>query len=339
MQVAVVGYGNIGATLVAVLLRWRAALGISSITVVRRAVHPWETSEMQRLETQGVAIHLLGPAGVEGGDWGSLPSRVDYVFHAGPNGSGVAARPTYARWPLLRGAVAQGSEKGFGPSYMVGGPAQRVTGERFVHIVSCNTHGFSGVLRWISGDRLERLVHVDAVAVRRSEDLQNHARLVGGPVIARHRSAVAGTHHATDAMDLFAFDGLHPKLTSSDVTTQGQLLHTLRFRAHCTEPVNLDRLQADLSAAPWLAKTLRFDGNQVFEQGRRHGLNGRLFAHAIIVSNNLLIDGDTVSGWAFVPQEGNTIGSTIAAYLYQTEHPNAAGVLELVREELVLNGI
>ena len=333
MNVLVVGLGNVGTTLLAALLDWQHELDVSNIFVARRQVPPWETDAMTAFEKRGVTICTLEP--------GSYPQVTDitpdiqFVFHCGPNKSALEARSTYDKWPSLMGAVGQGSEKGFGPSFMSGVFPENIDGARFVHVVSCNTHGLASVLRWVAGDRLEHLKKADAVIVRRSEDLCHHERLVGGPVVARHRDAQHGTHLAVDIVDLFAQNGIQARVTTSDVTTQGQLLHTLRFQVVLDLPIDQDRLLSRLEAQRWLAKTSVFDGNRVFEKGRRFGFQGRLFSHAIVVSNNLLIDGCTVSGWAFVPQEGNTIGSTIEAFLRQTRHPKADAIVQDVCQRLV----
>ena len=79
----------------------------------------------------------------------------------------------------------------------------------------------------------------------------------------------------------------------------------------------------------------KFDSNRVFELGRRYGFQGRLYAHAIVVANDLLVSGRTVKGWAFVPQEGNTLLSTLEAFLLQTDHPEADAVVRELCDQLV----
>ena len=68
--------------------------------------------------------------------------------------------------------------------------------------------------------------------------------------------------------------------------------------------------------------------------GRRYGFQGRLYNHAIVVENQLWADGDMLRGWAFVPQEGCTILSTLAAFAHQTECLGAAGLAALASRYL-----
>ena len=63
------------------------------------------------------------------------------------------------------------------------------------------------------------------------------------------------------------------------------------------------------------------------ELGRRSGFQGRLSAHAVVVANDLFVAGASVRGWAFVPQEGNTLLSTVEAFLLQTGHPRAEAIV------------
>ena len=115
-------------------------------------------------------------------------------------------------------------------------------------------------------------------------------------------------------------------MTSSDVTTPSQLMHAVRFDVRLREPRAATAIAADLAAHPRLATTAKFDSNRVFELGRRYGFQGRLFAHAIVVANDLMIRGRSVKGWAFVPQEGNTLLSTVEAFLLQTRPADAEAI-------------
>jgi glyceraldehyde-3-phosphate dehydrogenase (NAD(P)) len=154
-------------------------------------------------------------------------------------------------------------------------------------------------------------------------------------VVSRHRDPDHGTHHAADAARVFATLGLAPAVTSSDVTTPSQLMHAVRFHVRLREPRPAAAIAADLAAHPRLATTAKFDSNRVFELGRRYGVQGRLFAHAIVVANDLLISGRSIKGWAFVPQEGNTLLSTLEAFLLQTQPADADAIAVRLRAELV----
>jgi glyceraldehyde-3-phosphate dehydrogenase (NAD(P)) len=159
--------------------------------------------------------------------------------------------------------------------------------------------------------------------------------LVGASVVSRHRDARHGTHHAADAARVFATLGLTPAVSSSDVTTPSQLMHAVRFNVRLRAARPAAEIVAALSTHPFLATTAKFDSNRVFELGRRYGLQGRLYAHAVVVANDLMVNGCTVKGWAFVPQEGNTLLSTLEAFLLQTGPPDAEAIARRLRAEVV----
>jgi glyceraldehyde-3-phosphate dehydrogenase (NAD(P)) len=326
LTVAVAGLGTVGTTLVELLLDHGELLGVSRVVVLRRAVPSWDEPAMGDLEARGAVICTEVDDGRPGSN--DVAADVDHVFDCGPNGVANARRSSWDAWPRVQSITAQGSETGFGPPFMTGVNGAVIEGARHVQVVSCNTHGTAAVLQALAGDRLEHLVDADVVVVRRSEDLGRHERLVGSTVVARHRDPSRGTHHAVDVARLFATVGGTPQVVSSDATTPTQLLHAFRFCVRVDDPKWLDHALAErIASRPWLATTARFDANGVFEQARRYGPQGRLFAHAVIVANNLMVHGDTVRGWAFVPQEANSLPSTLEAMLRQTGHPSTGAVM------------
>jgi glyceraldehyde-3-phosphate dehydrogenase (NAD(P)) len=114
-------------------------------------------------------------------------------------------------------------------------------------------------------------------------------------------------------------------------------MHAVRFNIKLKQPIE-NSIDEMIKSNPLISKTNKFDSNIVFELGRRYGLNGRLYSHAIVLTGNILASDKTIKGWAFVPQEGNSIISTIHAYLLQTNHPQEAEVIaklisDLCREE------
>jgi hypothetical protein len=87
--------------------------------------------------------------------------------------------------------------------------------------------------------------------------------------------------------------------------------------------------------------TNKFDTNKVFELGRRYGKSGRLYSHIIIIENNLLLIEKNIMGWGMIPQEGNTILSTVSAFLLQTtdDYDKYENIIEIIRKDLIINEI
>lgn len=91
--------------------------------------------------------------------------------------------------------------------------------------------------------------------------------------------------------------------------------YIVRFNIQFNKKINEEEIRARLEAEPFVSTTVKFDSNVIFELGRRYGVQGRIFSHAIVVSNNILFEEHGLKGWAFIPQEGNTLLSTMNAFL------------------------
>jgi len=332
VRVLVRGAGNIGTTLANLLLAHRRLLGIDEIVVQKvRETAPFDAPDLAELRRRGAeVVQLATDAGMR-----DLLGSMDYIFDCRKDGAAVRDRNRYLELGRLRGASGQGSEHGFGVPFVGGINPTAIRGARLVQIASCNTHATATLLSAMAGADLACLEEADLVCVRRCEDLGGRERLVGASVVSRHRDREHGTHHAADAARVFATLGLAPSVTSSDVTTPSQLMHTVRFNVRLRAPCTATDAAAGLTAHPRLTMTGKFDSNRVFELGRRYGFQGRLYAHAIVVASDLLLTARAVKGWAFVPQEGNTLLSTVEAFLLQTGHPDAEGAGRALRDELM----
>jgi glyceraldehyde-3-phosphate dehydrogenase (NAD(P)) len=333
-NVMVNGMGNIGTTLVNILLAYKTELLLDKVYVVKRSIHPWNMAERTFLEKKGAIIcSVNGKEGLT--DVTSIINEVDYIFEATSNGVGLENLASYKNLPNLKGSSAQGSEKGFGIPFMSGVNDAQISGEKFVNIVSCNTHGTAALLTTFCGNNLEDLDSADVVVVRRSEDLGNHERLVSANVVARHLDPSIGTHHAIDVVDMFKTKNIACNLTSSDITTPSQLMHAVRFNISLKKPLkkSIDTLISD---NPFIATTAKFDSNVIFELGRRYGFSGRIYSHAILIPGNLLVTDTSIKGWAFVPQEGNSILSTIHAYILQMAVVDGAALFHKIQANMLI---
>jgi len=334
MKVLVNGIGNIGTTLLDLLAQYKNILQIEEIYALKNNVQTWHKDDLLALEQRGIQIctHAQGDGYL---DFEAIRQQINYVFDCTNNGGGLRNKTMYDAMPALLGASAQGSEKNFGVSFMSGVNNHAVTGERYAHVVSCNTHSIAALLSTFSGHHLETLEAADFVIVRRSEDLGNHQRLVSANVVARHLDPHLGTHHSIDVLDLYRTIGIDFPVTSSDVTTPSQLMHGVRFNIRLKTVPDQAMIEECISANPYVASSHKFDSNVIFERGRRWGHHGRIYNHAIVISNNLMFVGHQVMGWAFIPQEGNTLLSTLHAYLLQTTHPLEAEVIQTLQRELL----
>ncbi len=325
MRVLITGLGNIGTTLAALLLHYRDLLGIDEVVALQRTIATWRSTDHAPLVGRGLRVLPYADAFV------TQARLADYVFETTSNGVGLRNKVFYAERNNLKGVSAQGSETGFGVPYMSGINNAVIHREKLVQIVSCNTHGAMAILHGISGGAIGSIKHADMVVVRRSEDLGQHQRLVSANVVSRHLDATAGTHHGMDVTRLLQTIGVQIPVVTSDITTPSQLLHSIRFAIEMESPVTEQQVQHNIASSKLLAATHKYDSNVIFEQGRRYGFAGRMYSPAIVVSNNILVQNSTVRGWAFVPQEGNTMLSTLNAFLLQVG--GDVGAMDIIVKE------
>ncbi len=334
MKVLVNGIGNIGVTLLNVLIQHKKRLGISEVYALKNKLFPWNNTELEMLKEKGVIV-CTKEKHLQFQEIDSCINLIDYIFDTTTNGMGLENKPWYKKLENLKGCSAQGSEKGFGIPFMSKINEEAITNKKFVQIVSCNTHAIASLLNVFAGERLENLCKADFVIVRRSEDIGNHERLVTSNVVARHLDDVLGTHHAIDVKDLYETQGISADIQSSDITTPSQLMHAVRFNIELNQKIDKSNIESLLRENVYVSSTNKFDSNVIFELGRRYGFMGRIFSHAIVVDNNMLINNKVVKAWAFIPQEGNTILSTINAFLLQTGVKNSKNVMNKLENFLL----
>ncbi len=329
MNVLINGLGNIGTTVANICLDFKESLAIEQVYVHKNLPEPWLEQDVEWLRQKG-AIICSG----QGNTLDSIAKEIDYVFECRDHETVQKTPHTYQNFLRLKGIVAQGSETGHGLPIMIGVNAELAHHQPRVHVVSCNSHGIASVMQTFAGSALEHLVDADIVIVRRSEDLSGLKKLVGSSVVIRH-SAPNGTHHATDVRSLFETIGTECPLSTSDINTPSQLMHTIRFNLKLDQPLTPEDIAVRTARNTFCATTEKFDSSKIFELGRRYGIQGRIFSHAIICTSSIMVQGDRVKGWAFVPQEGNTILSTLEAYLQQTSHPAKQKAMEHLKKNLL----
>lgn len=312
MRILINGVGNIGTTLACILIDFKEMLNITEVFVYKNLKLNWQLNDLHFLEQKGIKIIFSNQLTLE-----KTLDEIDYVFDTTANGFGLKNKSYYERAINLKGVCSQGSEKNFGIPFMSNLNNEKIQFQKFVQIVSCNTHGAATIINTLSEKNLSNLEFADFVVVRRSEDIGNHERLVGANVVARHLSDLNGTHHAIDVKDMYATIEIECPISSSDITTPSQLLHSTRFHLKFKENINSEVILKRIKSNPFIATTHKFDSNQIFELGRRYGKYGRIYNHCIVVENNLLFTANEVKGWAFVPQEGNTIISSLHAFMLQ----------------------
>jgi glyceraldehyde-3-phosphate dehydrogenase (NAD(P)) len=237
-----------------------------------------------------------------------------------------------------RGFMAQGSEFGFGKMYARGiNDSALAAGDRFLQIVSCNTHNIAALIRSlaIDADGTSHLEDGRFLCMRRANDISQDDGFVASPTVEGHKDERFGTHHARDAHELFGTMGYDLNLYSSAVKLNTQYMHSIQFAIRLDEEITVDQAKERFMANTRVAVTHKKSANQVFSFGRDHGYFGRILSQTVVSLDTLAVrNGNEVFGFSFTPQDGNPLLSTVAAMLWYLDPDSVDDKIDILRRYL-----
>lgn len=332
--VHVVGTGTIGEPLIGLLADNRAAFGLDEVTFHKRTPLKHERAKVEAMVRRGAALSVDADVRAEFEKLGHKPSfdgqealeRATVVIDCTPAGNENKKRYVEVKGPL--GFMAQGSESGFGKPYARGiNDAALAHGEdRFIQIVSCNTHNLAVVVKVLAGSP-DGSIDLDLarfVCMRRANDISQEKDFIPAPKVGKHDDARFGTHQARDAWRLFETLGMDLDIYSSALKVPTQYMHTLWFDVTTKKPLSREAAVQRFSDNARVALTEKTSATLVFSFGRDHGYYGRILSQTVVSVPTLTTRGDReVIGFCFTPQDGNALLSSVAAtlwYLYPGEY-------------------
>ena len=327
--VHVIGTGTIGEPLIGILCDYREPLGIDEVTFHKRTPLLTDRSKVLSLVRRG-AHFIADASSIEGFreiglnpeyDEQTALERATVVIDCTPVGNDNKQQ-IYSKYEKsVRGFLAQGSEFGFGKPYARGinDAALRPGEDKYIQIVSCNTHNLSVLVKTIA---LEdggpgNLIDGQFVCVRRANDISQDGKFVPSPEVGSHKDERFGTHHARDSYHLFKTLGYELSLYSSAMIVNTQYMHTIWFSIVVRNRTTVDAVIERMDADDRIALTHKKSANTVFSFGRDHGHFGRILNQTVIVRKTLAVRetprGFEVKGFCFTPQDGNPLLSSVAA--------------------------
>lgn len=326
--VHVVGTGTIGEPLIGLLADHKADFGIDEVTFHKRTPLVTERGKVNDLVRRGAVLVVDEDKRTSFEELGHAPKfetreaieRSKVVIDCTPVGNDNKAEFYEAALNPL-GFLAQGSEYGFGKMYARGiNDDALVHGEdRFLHIVSCNTHNIAVLVKTLAmdDDGTNHLTDGRFICIRRSNDISQDSGFSPSPTVEKHKDERFGTHHARDAHELFETIGYDLNLFSSALKMNSQYMHTLHFALTLDRDITLDEVRDRLAANKRVAITYKKSTNAVFSFGRDHGYFGRILSQTVVAVDTLAIrNGNTLVGFCFTPQDGNPLLSSLAAMLW-----------------------
>jgi len=330
--VHIIGTGTIGEPLIGLLADFKEKLGIDEVTFNKNTPLTTDRAKVKSLLRRGARLATLEERFDGFNAIGIKPEftseeaidRATVVIDCTPKGIGHKNKAEYFNHYLhnTRGFIAQGSEFGFGKMYARGiNDAALVPDEdRFIQVVSCNTHNLAAIIKTFSidGEPEGNLQSGRFIMIRRANDVSQASSFVPSPQVGKHSDSKYGTHHARDAALLFKTLGLELNLFSSAMKVNTQYMHTLHFHLQVKEPTSLQKILAKLDGNKRIATTDKIDACQVFSFGRDQGHYGRILNHTVISVPSLHVsdDGLHITGFCFTPQDGNSLMSSISAAMW-----------------------
>jgi glyceraldehyde-3-phosphate dehydrogenase/erythrose-4-phosphate dehydrogenase len=344
--VHVVGTGTIGEPLIGLLADDREVLGIDEVTFHKRTPLLTERGKVNDLVRRGAVLAVDEDKRSTFEELGLGPSyeareaieRATVVIDCTPVGNDNKHEIyRHARGPI--GFMAQGSEYGFGKMYARGiNEVALVHGEdRFLHIVSCNTHNIAVLVKTLGmdPDGTNHIVDGRFLCIRRSNDISQDSGFAPSPTVERHKDERFGTHHARDAHGLFATLGYDLPLFSSALKLNTQYMHSIHFSLTLDREMTREEAIERLMANTRVAVTYKRSANSVFSFGRDHGYFGRILSQTVVALETLTVrNGNELVGFCFTPQDGNPLLSTLAATLWYLAPDEMEKRMDVIRPYL-----
>ncbi len=337
----VVGTGTIGEPLVGLFTEYKEKWGIDEVTFHKRTPNADDRAVVNSLLERGARLVADEEAR---DDFARLGHRVSHTSEEAVERATVVVDCTpagndnkmsiYTRMKGPKGYIAQGSEFGFGKPYAYGiNDEVQSPDERFVQVVSCNTHNISVLLKTIAGGDKGKIGVTSGqfVCMRRANDVSDSKSFLASPQAEKHDDAEFGTHHARDAYHLFQTLGEKLNLFSSAIKINTQYMHTLWFDLELKNETTLEEVKSKLRNNPRVAVTNKRSVNQIYSFGRDHGYYGRILSQTVMPISTLAMPNPRkIVGFCYTPQDGNSLLSSVAAtlrYLDEKKLEERIGVL------------
>ena len=324
--VHVVGTGTIGEPLIGLLCDFKEDLGIDEVSFHKNTPLTIDRSKVRSLLNRGARLTTdetkfdgFNAIGLKP-DFNTIDAidRASVVIDCTPKGFGHENKKRYYEKYLhnTKGFVAQGSEFGFGKMYARGindGALQHKE-DRFIQVVSCNTHNLSTIVQSIAmNNGNNTLIEGRFNLIRRSNDVSQTKGFIPSPQVGAHKDKDYGTHHARDAVLLFKTMNLNLNLFSSAMIVNTQYMHILHFYLKLSESTTIQKIISNFDANDRIATTDKTNANEVFSFGRDHGHFGRIMNQTVVSIPSLNVrNGNEITGFCFTPQDGNSLLSSIA---------------------------
>tara|TARA_Y100000034_G_scaffold82438_1_gene98762 strand:+ start:727 stop:1869 length:1143 start_codon:yes stop_codon:yes gene_type:complete len=349
-NIHIVGTGTIGLPLIGLFTRHKKSFDIDEVTFHKNTPLKHDIPNVKKLLKAGAKLCTDDSKFEDFSNLGATPlynraeaiENADVIIDCTPRGTALEHKkdsylPNYLRFinskDKERFFIAQGSEKGFGKIYAHGINDKALNkNDNFLQIASCNTHAGASLINTLS--KLGDIASSNFVYIRRSNDISQNSSMTPSIDVDGHKDWLYGTHHARDIHDVFKTLEQEINVYSSACKINTQLMHTLQFNIiiNSDKKINIQDVVGALSEDRMIATTNHTTANKIFSYGREFGHYGRILNHVVVplepISCRLINavrfigqddDGNkqySITGFAYTPQDGNSLLSSVAAALW-----------------------
>lgn len=354
-SILIVGTGTIGKPLIRLALEIKRQLGVEEVIFHKNQPDLSCRGMLQDFHRRGAKLavyaerrdefrKMLEPCGFETSyTLEEAVERADIIVDC--TSKGVARKLKDSLYKKLihpgQGFIAQGSERGFGKPYAfdINDQALDPEKDKFLQVVSCNTHQILCVLKTLAFDPynagrfdFSNLIRARFYLARRAGDISQDKSTIGIEV-GDPAHEFYGSHQAEDAMNVlrtinapwtFYDEGLGLDIHSAADTVNNPFMHTVYFSVIVSGQVTKEEVERRFRANPLTAVTYQKTNNQVFSEGRDRGDSGRILNQTVVClpSLEVLSGGREIIGRCFTPQDGNALLSSVAAILWLIDPSN-----------------
>ncbi|RMG42229.1 MAG: hypothetical protein D6732_01460 [Methanobacteriota archaeon] len=352
ISVLVNGTGTIGEPLISLLLGVKDKIGIDEVVFYKHTPRLTDRPMLQDLIRRGGKLCVEESKRKEFEELGVDVSysfsealeSVDVVADATKEGVGLRNKQEFYSKveDKVKGFLAQGSEAEFGTIYASGINDEIFISAnsppKYVQIASCNTHASAAAVKhfgFLKGNIVKR---VNLTLIRRASDVSQE-KSVPAPTVTGYKYGDFGTHHAKDVYRLFETLGHDLDIFSSAMKVNTQYMHSLQGHFEMEKPVTREEILEIIENTPQLAGTEKTSVNRVFSFGRDHGYYGRILNQLVVVKPSIKVTKNHLYFWGFVPQDGNSILSSVQAILYYLYEVDEAHEMMHVFDRWIFNEV
>ena len=326
--VHVVGTGTIGEPLIGILSAMRREFGIDEVSFHKATPRVTDRPKIMALQQKGAVLAATPETYDAFREMGLNPQythleaieRAKVIIDCTPVGN-RNRKDIYEQFDDgSRVFMAQGSESGFGKPFARGiNDSALSRGEdRFIQVVSCNTHNIAVLLKTIAGVNggPGMLDSARFLCIRRASDISQAGSFIPAPEVGTHSDPRYGTHHAADAVRLFKTLGHDLDLFSSAMKLNTQYMHSIHFTIRLNKELDREEVLRRLRDERRVSVTDKMSSAQIFSFGRDHGIFGRILNQTVISVPTIAVRDNEVVGFCFTPQDGNSLLSSLCVSLW-----------------------